>query len=270
MVSRKGKQITATPGLICLADPTNRSLAQHSARLPKAGSVIASSCNSPIDALYIAAIFDPLFAACYPNTRQVQPLTLFQIALRAFSSPNSQLQPPANAKLVDVSTYVSQNPNRVLVLFPECTTSNGRGVLPLSPSLLSTTSKTRVHPVHLRYTPADITTPIPHSYLTFLWNLCSKPTHCIRIRIAEAVQNTATNAAASAKASALENNIADNASDAETLVGSDDPEGPQTREERAFLDKIAEALARLGRVKRVGLGVKDKQYFIKMWSKRRS
>lgn len=83
------------------------------------------------------------------------------------------------------------------------------------------------------------------------------------------MQNTAANAAASAKASAVEA-IADTASDAETLVGSDDPEGPQNKEERAFLDKIAEALARLGRVKRVGLGVKDKEDFIKMWTKKRS
>lgn len=171
--------------------------------------------------------------------------------------------------MVDLSTYVAQHSNRVLVLFPECTTSNGRGILPLSPSLLSTTSKIRVHPVHLRYTPADITTPIPHSYGKFLWNLCSKPTHCIRIRIAEAVQNTAANAAASAKASAVES-IADSASESETLVGSEESEGPQTKEERAFLDKVAEALARLGRVKRIGLGVKDKEDFIRMWTKKRS
>ena len=58
-------------------------------------------------------------------------------------------------------------------------------------------------------------------------------------------------------------------SEAETLVGGDESEGPQTREERAFLDKIAEALARLGRVKRVGLGVKEKQDFVAMWTKSR-
>ena len=57
------------------------------------------------------------------------------------------------------------------------------------------------------------------------------------------------------------------ASDASTLIGSEDSEGPGTREERAFLDKIAEALARLGRVKRVGLGVNDKDDFIAMWTK---
>lgn len=58
----------------------------------------------------------------------------------------------------------------------------------------------------------------------------------------------------------------DVSSEAETLVGSDEENG-MNQEERAFLDKIAEALARLGRVKRVGLGVKEKQDFIAMWTK---
>lgn len=58
-------------------------------------------------------------------------------------------------------------------------------------------------------------------------------------------------------------------SDADTLVGSES-ETSLTKEEKAFLDKVAEALARLGRVKRVGLGVKDKIDFIGMWAESRS
>ena len=42
-----------------------------------------------------------------------------------------------------------------------------------------------------------------------------------------------------------------------------------TAEERQVLDKVGEALARLGRVKRVGVGVKEKGDFIRVWSKRR-
>jgi hypothetical protein len=127
-----------------------------------------------------------------------------------------------------------------------------------------------------------VTTPIPHAYLTFLWNLCSKPTHCIRIRIAEAVYNTAKNVASEQGAvakttSSYTTNYLDTlasdsaASDADTLVGGEDSpiEGPTTKEERAFLDRIAEALARLGRVKRVGLGVKDKMEFVAMWTRAR-
>ncbi len=154
-----------------------------------------------------------------------------------------------------------------MVVFPECTTSNGRGILPLSPCLLSTPPRTKVFPVNLRYTPSDVTTPVPHSYLTFLWNLCSKPTHCIRIRIAEYVYNTSRRES-TLRATSVDVLSSDGAaSDASTLTGSEDSEGLGTREERAFMDKIAEALARLGRVKRVGLGVKDKDDFIAMWTK---
>jgi intein/homing endonuclease len=61
-------------------------------------------------------------------------------------------------------------------------------------------------------------------------------------------------------------------SDADTLVGSggEEQELSLTKEEREFLDKVAEALARLGRVKRVSLGVKEKIEFISMWATSRS
>jgi 1-acylglycerol-3-phosphate O-acyltransferase len=250
------------------------SLNKNNARLPQDNSIIASSSTSPVDALYLAAIFDPVFTASFPTTRLVQPITLFQAMLRAFLPP--QQTPPPNAYLMSLDTVLKRYKDRVIVVFPECTTSNGRGILPFSQSLLTAPPKTKVFPVHLRYTAPDITTPIPGSFPTFLWNLCSKPTHCIRIRIAEAVFNTssAPSSVSSGKASTYKTNYFDSltddtASSADTLVG-DDSEGPTvTREEKAFLDKIGEALARLGRVKRVGLGVREKEEFVKHWARSR-
>lgn len=171
--------------------------------------------------------------------------------------------------MVDLETLLAQHPSRAIVVFPECTPSNGRGILPLSPSLLTTPQNTKVYPVNLRYTSSDITTPIPHAYFTFLWNLCSQPTHCIRIRVAEAV-SPAARAAPTARVSTYNTNYLDTldngGSDADTLVGSEELE-PVTKEEKAFLDKIAESLARLGRIKRVGLGVREKEDFIAAWTR---
>ena len=236
-------------------------------RLPHEGSIIAASRASPIDAVYLAAIFDPVFTASYPTTRLVEPITLLQSVLRAFARP--QEVPSPTTELVDLETLIEQYPDRSIVVFPECTTSNGRGILPFSPSLLTTTARTKVFPTHLRYTAPDITTPIPGAYFTFLWNLCSKPTHCIRIRIAEVVYNVSRKQeAARTTSSNYSDTTADSAtSDADTLVGSDVLEGPLTKDEKAFLDKIGEALARLGRVKRVGLGVKEKKDFVASWTK---
>ena len=56
-------------------------------------------------------------------------------------------------------------------------------------------------------------------------------------------------------------------SSAETL--SDDWDGELSADDRKVLDRIADDLARLGRAKRVGLGVKDKGNFIKVWTRTR-
>jgi hypothetical protein len=46
-------------------------------------------------------------------------------------------------------------------------------------------------------------------------------------------------------------------------------EGEISAQEQRVLDRIAEDLARLGRVKRVGLDMGDKIEFLKVWLKRR-
>ncbi|KAL9097578.1 MAG: hypothetical protein Q9165_000474 [Trypethelium subeluteriae] len=240
------------------------SLAKHTAtRVPGPGTIISSSHTSPLDALYLAAIFDPVFTASYPGYRLVQPISLLQAMLHALAPPT--LHPPRNATLVDLSTLLQQHPDRPVVVFPECTTTNGRAILPFSPSLLSAPAETKIFPVSLRYTAADITTPVPGEYLKFLWNLNSRSTHCIRVRIAECTYNTAalTDEKVSAETdgeSTPDSPILENGITAGEGLGA---------EETKVLDKIGEALARLGRVKRVGLGVREKMEFVRAWTRKR-
>lgn len=238
----------------------------HKARLPQPGSIIASSHTSPIDSLYLAAIFDPVFTASYPSTRLVQRMSLFHAILRALQYP--QYDPPTRTRLVDLQTLIDQHPHQAIVVFPECTTTNGQGLLPISTSLLTTPPSTKIFPISLRYTAADITTPIPGTYVSFLWNLLSKPTHCIRVRIAESVYNTSQSPATRSSTSPSGLVYDDRVSSSDTLLGSDDSDSTNSAERRV-LDKVAEALARLGRVKRVGLGVKDKEAFMKVYTKAR-
>lgn len=237
---------------------------QQQARLPQPGSVIAASFTSPIDAVYLAAIFDPVFTTSYPDTRQVEHISLLQAILQAFSQPSTR--PAPGTKLVDVSTLVEKYPNRPIVIFPECTTTNSRAILPLSHSLLGVPTKTKIFPVSLRYTPVDVVTPLPGTYISFLWNLLSKPTHCIRVRIAEYVTGELTAMdtppALSTRKSTYHTNYLD-------TLGQDTEGGEVSASEKALLSQVGESLARLGRVKRVGLGVKEKQDFVRMWTKTR-
>ncbi|KAI5291939.1 hypothetical protein KEM52_006735 [Ascosphaera acerosa] len=202
----------------------SRSLGKQTAtRLPQAGSVIASSFTSPIDALYLAAIFDPVFTVSYPSTQEVRQISLLEAILRAFARPEihphtrphhlsslftslgsllffifsllpselAWLPPrpstPPPPQLVTLEQLLQRYPDRAIAVFPECTPTNGNGILRLSPSLVGAGASRPIYPVSLRYTPADITTPVPDSYVSFLWHLLRKPTHCIRVRIAEQI-----------------------------------------------------------------------------------
>jgi 1-acyl-sn-glycerol-3-phosphate acyltransferase len=248
---------------------------KHEGRVPQPSSIIAASFRSPIDSLYLAAIFDPIFTVSYPHTRQVQSISLLGAILRALANPREH--PPKGAKMMDLRTLIAEHPNRVVVVFPECTTTNGQGILPFSPSLLTTPPETKIFPISLRYTPPDITTPVPGQYWSFIWNLLSQPTHCIGVRIAEAVYNTSkpTNFVAEKKDRYLTNFLdtlgEDSAmtSSTDTLASLSEQPTEANADEKRVLDKVGEALARLGRVKRVGLTMKDKIDFISAWSKRK-
>lgn len=229
---------------------------QPASRVPHPGSVIAANFTSPVDALYLAAIFDPIFTVSYLGTRKVRRVSLFQAIVQALCP--IQLHPPQatagrNENITDVRALLAAHPGRIIVVFPECGTTNGKGVLPFSPSLLATPSSVKIFPVSLRYTPPDITTPVPGAWAAFLWKLLSRPTHCIRVRIAEGVLNATSETTGQAKKPSTSSISKDIAS--------------MTGGEQHVLDHVAESLARLGRNKRVGLTLEDKAAFVQAWER---
>jgi 1-acyl-sn-glycerol-3-phosphate acyltransferase len=239
---------------------------QPRSRVPHPRSIIAANFTSPIDALYLAAVFDPIFVAAHPASRKVRRISLLAAILTALS-PRAQLRPLSEweslgPELTDLRALVSAHPDRVVALFPECGTTNGKGILPLSPCLLAAPAASAIFPVSMRYAPPDVTTPVPgwRAWAGFMWKLLGRPKHCIRVRIAEGVFNTAgaTNGALAARGEG-------SSSSGREGRGEDVP----TAEEQKLLDRVGEALARLGRVKRVGLTLKEKKAFVALWAKRR-
>ncbi|CRG83407.1 hypothetical protein PISL3812_00758 [Talaromyces islandicus] len=242
-------------------------LASQRSRLPSGNSIIASSFTSPIDAVYLAAIFDPIFTASYPDTRKVEQLSLLGAILRSFEAPEAA--PPAGTRLVELSELLEKYPSRPIAVFAECTTTNGRGILPLSRSLVSAPPRTKIYPISLRYTEPDVTTPVPGCYIAFLWNLLSRPTHFIRVRVAEHVS---TSSKSPSEGRSTANNFFDDEeeySSSNLLDTSPSTTSELTKEDKALLDHVGESLARLGRVKRVGLGVKEKADFVRAWNRHR-
>lgn len=151
--------------------------------------------------------------------------------------------------------------------------------------MLSAKGDTKIYPVNLRYTPQDVTTPVSGRYLTWLYQLLSKPSHQMRVRIAMRVYNSPnTDSPAKKTEKAIGSGYDSNIFDTPDLrngakgglewetgmdVTTGETEGEVSAQEQKVLDRVAEDLARLGRVKRVGLDVGDKIAFLKVWLKRR-
>jgi hypothetical protein len=248
-----------------------------SGRLPGPGTIIASSYTSPLDIIYLAAIFDPIFTQSYSGVRSVRPLSLEGALASCFTMS------PSPDNTIELSKLVAQNPSRVIVVLPEGTTSNGRGVLRLSPSLLSASKDTSIFPVSLRYTPADVVTPIPGwlEALNFLWKLCSRSTHCIRVRIGMpttlAQQASGTPEASSSrgrdqKRNSYDTNYFDSLQTSpaqkvgENGVESDTETDDLSPAEQKTLESVTESLSRLGRAKTLGLGLEEKVQFVNAWT----
>ncbi|KAI0023701.1 hypothetical protein F4780DRAFT_62241 [Xylariomycetidae sp. FL0641] len=231
-------------------------------RFPHARSVIAAQFTSPVDAVYLAAVFDPLFVVAYPGTRKVRPVSLFTAACLALRAPKALLAEADNPhNLTTLRALLAQHPDRVIACFPELTPTNGKGILPLSPALLATPHDADLFPVSMRYTPADIATPVPGAWAGFLWRLLSRPTHYIRVRIAEGVRT-----AAPAPAVNGDHEVRGGGS-AEAEQEHDDDGTEVTPQEQQVLDRVAEDLARLARNRRVGLTLRDKAAFVEAWNK---
>ncbi|KAK4159121.1 hypothetical protein QBC43DRAFT_327773 [Cladorrhinum sp. PSN259] len=230
---------------------------QPPSRVPHPGSIIAANFTSPIDAIYLAAVFDPVFVAAYPGTKKVRKISLLQAILSAISGTTITTSPPTGKDLTTLKALREKYPNHILAVFPESGTTNGKGILPLSPGLLSAPAEAAIFPVSIRYTPPDITTPVPGQWFGFLWRLLGRPTHTVRVRIAEALHN---------RSQAVNGVSSHDAAESSSRRGSG--EGEVTAEEQDLLDNVGEALARLGRVKRVGLTLRDKKNFVEAWNKK--
>lgn len=151
--------------------------------------------------------------------------------------------------------------------------------------MLSAKGDTKIYPVNLRYTPQDVTTPVSGGYVSWLYQLLSKPSHQMRVRIATRVYNSPnidspTKKIEKAIGTGYDHNVFDTPDfrngvngrlERETgmHVDMNETEGEVSVQEQKVLDRVAEDLARLGRVKRVGLDMGDKIDFLKVWLKKR-
>jgi hypothetical protein len=205
-----------------------------------------------------------VFTASYPTTRLVERVSLPFFLFRYFTTP--ALRPPPTAKLISLPDLLAQSPNRTVLVFPEATPTNGRGILRFTPALSSAPRRTKIFPISLKYTPADITTPVPGAYRKFLWSLLSRPTHCIRVRIGDIIYNEAGGTGAGAGERRRSKSAADVVFEGSDAVA--DADADEEEDLDGVCERGSEALARIGRIKRLNLGVREKIEFVSTWRRR--
>ncbi|KAK9371895.1 uncharacterized protein V1513DRAFT_454139 [Lipomyces chichibuensis] len=218
-------------------DGARRSVSRKNAlSSPKAGDIIISNFLSPLDALVYSAVLDPIFVI--PTyTGEIMVYTLLGAILAALDLPvaaSSSTPPP----LADIQAKALAS-QKVIVFFNEATPTNGRALLPPAIDQVPDEanyigSKCRIFPSLIKYSPPDITTPIPpRSAVHYLCRVvCRWKAWGVRVRIAEPLDVSGKNAIISA------------------------------------FDEIC----RIGRIKRVGqdLSAGSKLDFVKAWKKGRS
>ncbi|RPA87545.1 hypothetical protein BJ508DRAFT_410306 [Ascobolus immersus RN42] len=232
-------------------------LSKTSDKLPPNGTstVIVCSYTSPLDVLYLATTFDPIFTASYPTTTLVEKVSLLTGLLRAFSPPRRA--PPKGVELVTLKQLQQDHPNRHIALFPEGTTTNGRGILRFTPSINAIDKKTPIFPINLRYSLADVTTPIPRSYLTFLWYWLGSVGHSIRVRVGNKMFNDDED-------NGLESE--DEGTPEEETGSGSTGSGADQSTLSPIARNCAEKLATLGRIRTLNLGVQEKVGFVGRWT----
>ena len=190
--------------------------------------------------------------------------------MAAFAPPSGPTSSSPESSAIVATTTLAElckkyGDTRIIAVFPEATTTNGRGVLRFAPCLDTLHGDVEIFPVSLRYSPADVTTPVPGTYGYTLFALLARPTHCIRVRIGEVLRNDSSDDRGGEE-------FAGDSSD--TVTDGLNGGGSGGRGEKEGMDKQsrlsergAEALARIARSKRLNLGVKEKMAFVEAWSR---
>ncbi|KAJ3124160.1 hypothetical protein HK098_001334 [Nowakowskiella sp. JEL0407] len=141
--------------------PTNITTLHKGARKPnantrettlKSGDIIIANHTSYIEILYFAFKYAPVFTHIGDNG-SVERVSVWTALAQVGSMPRKQVRELKGDAIMEFSENVKLNNDGPIIIFPEGTTSNGRGLLKFLPVLNGLNfSKVRVQIFGLRYT----------------------------------------------------------------------------------------------------------------------
>lgn len=137
----------------------------------KNGDLVVSNSSSPIDILLLTYLYpSALFTRC-----DNEMLFETQSAGSAFFS---RLFFSRVRKGISLNDLRGRYPDRIIILFPECTTSNNRGILAFCPLMVD-----EAFVMSIKYNnPPYLSTPLPGHLAQFIWSLTSVWQHGCRLK----------------------------------------------------------------------------------------
>lgn len=165
--------------------------------------------------------------------------------------------------------------DKVVVVFGEGTTSNGKGLLPLlltNEAIISRenekVSSILTYPTAIKYGRTYTVTPIPENFFVWLWKLCyGFRFGSVRIRFAVPISPTDigdrsnVNGLVKQKAGSTAIDLGEGYS----LNSSSNLEA----ESLSYKELVSSAICRVGRIKQVGLGIQSKIEFINLKNRKK-
>ncbi|KAJ3385279.1 hypothetical protein HDU84_002383 [Entophlyctis sp. JEL0112] len=116
------------------------------------GDIIVANHSSYIDVLYLFAMYAPTFTMICPSTNAIRPVSLMTALFRTGEYPSPFDSSISSPRLDEICDSARARLSGPVVVFPEATTTNNRGLLQWANVFGSVdASKYKIHVVGLRY-----------------------------------------------------------------------------------------------------------------------
>jgi len=202
------------------------------------GDVIVCNCQSYVDVIYFMFRFNPTFVKIFESGK-IKPIS-FLNAIK-FTGSYPELKEEENAvSLKDIIKESKEKKIGPIVIFPEGTTTNGRGLLKFLPVFKDFTPKddinVHVYSIKYQFHGRNISYTVGSKF-SHMYNLCSKIYHVMNVKYLSAEESQFNDIAAQAE---LPNSVI------EGQLGA----------------HISKLIGQVLRIRKTGLSAKDKQEFL--------
>ncbi|KAL6595934.1 hypothetical protein U3516DRAFT_646460 [Neocallimastix sp. 'constans'] len=202
------------------------------------GDIIACNCQSYVDIIYFFSKFNPVFVKIFEDGK-VKQISFLEAIKNNGSYPELKEEEGA-VSLKDIIKESKEQKKGPIVVFPEGTTTNGKGLLKFLPVFKEFTPKDditlHVYSIKYQFYGHNVSYTVGSKFVHF-YQLCSKIHHAMTVKYLTSEESQFNDIAAQAE---LPNSVV------EGQLGA----------------HISKLIGQVLRIRKTGLGAKDKQEFL--------